>query len=70
VFKNWVLRRVYGSKRDEVTGDWRKLHNDKLCDMYSSPNIICLEMEEDEMGRSHGTDGEKRNAHRHLAGTL
>jgi hypothetical protein len=42
VFKNWVLRKVRGSKMDKVTGDWRKLHNDELCDMYSSPNIICV----------------------------
>ena len=37
-----MLRKVCGSKRDEVTGDWRKLHNDELCEMYSSPNIICV----------------------------
>ena len=36
-----MLRKVCGSKRDKVTGDWRKLHNDELCDMYSSPSIIC-----------------------------
>jgi hypothetical protein len=35
-----VLRKVFGPKRDEVTGDWRKLHNEKLHYLYSSPNII------------------------------
>jgi hypothetical protein len=35
-----VLRRIFGSKRDEVTKDWRKLHNEKLCNLYSSPSII------------------------------
>jgi hypothetical protein len=35
-----VLRRIFGPKRDEVTGEWRKLHNEKLRDLYSSPNII------------------------------
>jgi hypothetical protein len=40
VFENRVLRRVFGSKRDEVTGEWRKLHNEKLNDLYSSPNIV------------------------------
>jgi hypothetical protein len=40
VFKNRVLRRIYGPKRDEVTGDWRKLHNEELHILYSSPNII------------------------------
>jgi hypothetical protein len=40
VFENRVLRRIFGSKRDEVTGHWRKLHNRKLHNFYSSPNII------------------------------
>jgi hypothetical protein len=35
-----VLRRIFGSKRDEVTGEWRRLHNEELNDLYSSPNII------------------------------
>jgi PAS domain-containing protein len=40
VFENRVLRRIFGLKRDEVTGDWRKLHNEELHDFYSSPDII------------------------------
>jgi hypothetical protein len=40
VFENRVLRRIFGPKRDEVTGEWRKLHNEELNDLYSSPNII------------------------------
>ena len=40
VFENRVLRRVLGSKRNEVTGEWRKLHNKELYAVYSSPNII------------------------------
>jgi hypothetical protein len=40
VFENRVLRRIFGSKRDEVTGEWRRLHNEKLNDLCSSPNII------------------------------
>jgi hypothetical protein len=35
-----VLRRIFGPKRDEVTGEWRKLHNEELNDLFSSPNII------------------------------
>ena len=35
-----MLRRIFGSRRDEVTGEWRKLHNKELNDLYSSPNII------------------------------
>jgi hypothetical protein len=38
VFENWVLR-IFGPKRDEVTGDWRKLHNEELHNLYSSPSI-------------------------------
>jgi len=39
-FENRVLRRIFGPKRDEVTGEWKKLYNDELNDLYSSPNII------------------------------
>jgi hypothetical protein len=38
VFENRVLRRICGQKRDEVTGDWRKLHNEELHNLYSSTN--------------------------------
>jgi hypothetical protein len=40
VFEKHVVRRIFGQKRDEVTGDWRKLHNEELHNLYSSPNII------------------------------
>jgi hypothetical protein len=40
VFENRVLSRIFGPKRDDVTGEWRKLYNEKLYDMYSSPNIV------------------------------
>jgi hypothetical protein len=40
VFENRVLRSIFGPKRDEVTGEWRKLHNEELRDLYSSPSII------------------------------
>ena len=40
VFENRVLRRVFGPKRDEVTGEWRKLYNEELRDLYSLPNIV------------------------------
>ena len=40
VFENRVLRRIFGPKRDKVTGDWRKLHNKELNDLYCSPNVV------------------------------
>ena len=40
MFENRVLRRIFGPKRDEVTGEWRKLHKEKLNDLYSSLNIV------------------------------
>ena len=40
VFENRVLRRIFGPKRDEVTGEWRKLRNEELSDLYSLPNIV------------------------------
>jgi hypothetical protein len=40
VFEKRVLRRIFGPKRDEVTGDWRKLHNEELQNLYSSPNKL------------------------------
>jgi hypothetical protein len=40
VFENRVLRRIFGPMRDEMVGGWRKLHNEELHNLYSSPNII------------------------------
>jgi hypothetical protein len=42
VFENRVVRRIFGPKKDEVTMEWRNLHNEKLNDLYSSPNIACM----------------------------
>jgi hypothetical protein len=44
VFDNKALRRIFGPKRDEVTGGWRKLHNEELRDLYSSPCVIRIIM--------------------------
>jgi len=40
VFENMVLRRIFGPRRDEVTGEWRRMHKEELNDLYSSPNIV------------------------------
>jgi hypothetical protein len=40
VFENRVLRRIFGPRRDEVTGDWRQLHKEELNDLYSLPNLV------------------------------
>ena len=40
MFENMVLRRIFGPRKDEVTGKWRRLHNEELNDLYSSPNIV------------------------------
>jgi len=40
VFENMALRRIFGPRKDELTGEWRRLHNEELIDLYSSPSIV------------------------------
>ena len=47
VSENSVLTRIFGPKRDGVTGEWRKLHNEELNDLYSSPNVVRVKNRED-----------------------
>jgi hypothetical protein len=69
VFENRVLRRILGPKRDEVTGEWRKLHNKELHDLYSSPSIITIIKSRRMRLAGHvARMGEKRNAYRLLVG--
>jgi hypothetical protein len=65
LFENRVLRRIFGPKRDEVTGEWRKLHNEELRDLYSSPSIIIIIKSRRMRWAGHvARMGEKRNAYK------
>jgi hypothetical protein len=69
VFENRVLRRIFGTKRDEVAGEWRKRHNEELHDLYSSPSIIKIITPSRMKWAGHEARmGEKRNAYRLLVG--
>jgi hypothetical protein len=65
VFENRVLRRIFRPKRDEMTGVWRKLHNEELHNSYSSLTVIKM-IKSRRMGRASTTNGETRNAYRIL----
>jgi hypothetical protein len=67
MFENKVLRRIFGPKRDDVTGEWRKLHNEELRDLYSSPSIIRIIKSRRMRWAGHAAQiGEKKNAYRLL----
>jgi hypothetical protein len=71
VFENRALRRKFGPKRDEVTGDWRKLHNEELHNLYSSPSIIRLIKSRRMRWAGHvARMREKRNAYRIFVGKV
>ena len=57
MFENRVLGRIFGPKRDGVTGEWRKLHNEELNSLYSTQYCAGYKMEKNEMGRACGTYG-------------
>jgi hypothetical protein len=69
VFESRVLRRIFGTKRDGVTGGWRKLHNEELHNLYSSPSIIRITKSKRMRWVGHvARMGEKRNLYRLLVG--
>jgi hypothetical protein len=69
MFENRVLRTIFGPKRDEVTGEWRKLHNEELHNLYSSPNMIRTIKSRRMRWVGHvARMGKKRNAYRILVG--
>jgi hypothetical protein len=69
VFQNRVLRRIFGPKRDEATGEWRRLHNEELNNLYSSPNIIrVIKSRRMRWAGNVARMGEKRSAYTILVG--
>jgi hypothetical protein len=70
VFENMVLRHVLGLETHEVTGGWRRLHNNELCDLYPSPNNYYSrdKIRKNETGGTCGIMGERRNVYRVLVG--
>jgi hypothetical protein len=68
-FYNTVLRIIFGPKRDELIEEWRKLHPEKLHDLYSSSTIVRVtKIERNEMGGTCSSDGERRGVYRALVG--
>ena len=71
VFENMVLRRIFGPRRVEVTGDWRRLHNEELNDLYCSPNIVRVIKSRRMRWAGHvARMGEERGVYRVLVGKL
>jgi hypothetical protein len=69
VFENRMLKRIFGPKRDEVTGGWRILHNEELHNLYSSPSVIrMIKSRRMRWAGYVARKGEKRNAYRILVG--
>jgi hypothetical protein len=69
LFENVVLRRIFGTRKDEVTGEWRRFHNEELNDLYSSPNIVrVIKLRRMRWAGHVARMGEERGVYRVLVG--
>jgi curved DNA-binding protein CbpA len=69
IFENRILRKIFGPKRDEVTGEWRRLYTEELNDLYSSPNIIwAIKSRRMRWAGNVSHKGQSRGAYRVLVG--
>jgi len=69
LFENMVLRRIFGPRRDEVTGEWRRLHNEELNNLYCSPNIVrVIKLRRMRWAGHVARMGEERGVYRFLLG--
>jgi hypothetical protein len=71
VFQNMVLKRIFGPRMDEVTGEWRRLHNEEINDLYCSPNIVrVIKLRRMRWTGHVARKGEERGVYRVLVGDL
>jgi hypothetical protein len=71
LFENRVLRKIFGPKRDALSGEWRRLHNEELYDMYSSPNMYLGDkIRNNEISRACSSIEDRKGAYKSLVGDL
>ena len=68
MFENMVFRRIFGPRRDKVTGEWRRLHNEELNDLYCSPNVVQVIKSRMRWARHVARTGDRSGVYRVLVG--